>query len=55
MDARELRARARHYRRTAALVSDEEAARALLELADEYDATADRLTTKEPTPRAAQC
>jgi hypothetical protein len=53
MDAHELRAKALHYRRIAALVSDEVAAKALLELAAEYASLADRMDESEPTPGAA--
>jgi hypothetical protein len=54
MDAQELRAKALHYRRIAALVSDEAAAKALLELAADYASLADKLEESEPTPGAAQ-
>jgi hypothetical protein len=55
MDAEQLRRLAARYRRTASLVSDEDAAKALLELAEKYESLADRLTTKEPTQGAAEC
>jgi hypothetical protein len=50
MDAQELRAKALHYRRVAALVSDEAVAKALLELAAEYTSLADRMEESEPNP-----
>ena len=53
MDARELRAKALHYRRIASLVTDERVAEALLELAAEYASLADKLED-EPTPGAAE-
>jgi hypothetical protein len=42
-DPRQLRARAVHYRRTAALVSDDDMRNALLELADKCEAMAELL------------
>jgi hypothetical protein len=42
MDEQELRRQAEHYKRVAALVSDEGIAEALLELAATYEAMADR-------------
>jgi hypothetical protein len=54
MDAKELRQRAMHYRRVAGTVSDEAVAKALLELAVEYDSLADRMDETEPTPRATE-
>ena len=54
MNAKDLRQRAMHYRRMAPSVSDEAVAKALLELAAEYDSLADRLDDTEPTPRATQ-
>jgi hypothetical protein len=53
MDAHELRAKALHYRRIAALVSGE-VAEALLELAADYASLADKLEESEPTPEAAK-
>jgi hypothetical protein len=53
MNARELRAKALHYRRIASLVTDETVGEALLELAAEYASLADRMEG-EPTPRAAE-
>ena len=53
MDARELRAKAMHYRRIADLVSGE-VAEALLELAADYASLADRMEESEPTPGAAK-
>jgi hypothetical protein len=41
MIARELRAKAAELRRTARLVSDDDIARALVELAEHYEALAD--------------
>jgi hypothetical protein len=52
MDARELRQKAMHYRRVASSVSDEAMAKALIEVATEYDSLADKLEETEPTPRA---
>ena len=49
MDARELRERAEHYRRTAILVSDEDISKALLELAKHYAALAQHLMQEEPS------
>ena len=46
MDARELRKRAEHYRRVAMVVSDEDLAKELLELAEHYAALA--RTQEEP-------
>jgi hypothetical protein len=46
-DPRRLRARAMHYRRTAALVSDEQIRDALLELADKFEAMADQLEKQD--------
>jgi hypothetical protein len=46
MDARELRERAEHYRRVALLVSDKDISKALLELAERYEALA--RTQEEP-------
>jgi hypothetical protein len=40
MDARELRAKAEHYKRIASLVTDEDISKALLELAAKYEAMA---------------
>jgi hypothetical protein len=54
MNAKELRQRAMHYRRLAPSASDEAVAKALLELAAEYDSLADRLDETEPTPGATQ-
>jgi hypothetical protein len=54
MDARQLRAKAAHYKRVAQLVSDAETATALLELAAEYESLADNLAEDEPTPGAAK-
>ena len=51
MDARELRERAEHYRRVALLVSDEDASKALLELAEHYAALA---RTLEPPPEMTE-
>jgi hypothetical protein len=48
MDARELRKRAEHYRRVALVVSDEDVSRALLELAERYEALARTLTQEDP-------
>ena len=53
MDAHELRAKALHYRRIAALVRGE-VAEALLELAADYASLADKLEESEPTPGAAK-
>jgi hypothetical protein len=53
MDAQQLRAKAMHYRRIAALVSGE-VAEALLELAADYASLADRMEESEPTPGAAK-
>ena len=50
MDPRELLAAATRYRRTALLVSDDEMTRGLLELAEEYEALADRLSNEGPPP-----
>jgi len=50
MDARELRERAEHYRRTALLVTDEDTSKALLELAERYAALARSLMQEEPPP-----
>jgi len=50
MDARELRERAEHYRRTALLVTDEDTSKALLELAERYTALARSLMQEEPPP-----
>ena len=44
------RAKALHYRRVAALVSDEAVAKALLELAAEYTSLADMMEESEPNP-----
>jgi hypothetical protein len=49
MDARELRERAEHYRRTALLVSDEGTSKALLELAEHHAALARGLMQEEPS------
>jgi hypothetical protein len=54
MDARELRAQAAHYKRVAQLVSDPDVAKALLELAAEYESLADGLVEQKPTPWAAK-
>jgi hypothetical protein len=48
MDARELRKRAEHYRRVALVVSDEDLSKALLELAERYEALARTLTQEDP-------
>ena len=50
MDARKLRERAEHYRRTALLVTDEDTSKALLELAERYTALARSLMQDEPPP-----
>jgi hypothetical protein len=42
MDEQELRRQAAHYKRVASLVSDEDIAEALLELAATYETMADR-------------
>jgi hypothetical protein len=47
LDPRRLRARAMHYRRTAALVSDDEMRHALLELADKCEAMAEQLEAQD--------
>jgi hypothetical protein len=54
MDARELRAQAAHYKRVAQLVSDPDVAKALLELAAEYESLADGLVEQKPTPGTAK-
>jgi hypothetical protein len=43
MDEQELRRQAAHFKRVALLVTDEDLAEALLELAATYEAMADRL------------
>jgi hypothetical protein len=43
MDERELRRQAAHFKRVASLVSDDAITEALLELAAEYEALADKL------------
>ncbi len=54
MDAWQLRAQAAHYKRVAQLVSDPDVAKALLELAAEYESLADSLVVEKPTPGAAK-
>lgn len=49
MDPQELRRLAVHYKRVASLVSDKAVTEALLELAAEYEAMADR-SAHEPRP-----
>jgi hypothetical protein len=51
MDAQELRKRAEHYRRVALVVSDEDLSKALLELAERYEALARTLTQEDPRRR----
>jgi hypothetical protein len=53
MTARELRAKALHYRRVADLVTDDALSQAFSELAAEYASLADTMED-EPTPRAAE-
>jgi hypothetical protein len=50
MDARELREKARQYRRAALLVTDEDAAKAMLELAEHYAALALALEREKAPP-----
>ena len=50
MDARELREKARQYRRAALLVTDEDAAKAMLELAEHYAALARVLEREQALP-----
>jgi hypothetical protein len=54
MDARELREKAMYYRRVARSVSDEAIAKALLEVAVEYDSLADRLERNRTDPEGSQ-
>jgi hypothetical protein len=54
MDARELREKAMYYRRVARSVSDEAIAKALLEVAAEYDSLADRLERNRTDPEGSQ-
>jgi hypothetical protein len=51
MDERELRAKASHYKRIASLVTDEDIAEALLKLAAEYEAMAEKLRIAPPDRR----
>jgi hypothetical protein len=52
MNATELRQWAMHYRQLAGTARDEAVAKALRELAAEFDSLADRLDATEPTPGA---
>jgi hypothetical protein len=54
MDARELREKAMYYRRVAMSVSDEAIAKALLEVAAEYDSLADKLERNRTDPGGSQ-
>jgi len=54
MDIRELRAKSLHYRRVAQLVSDQDLAQALDELAAEYASLADRMEEEAKRTGAAQ-
>jgi hypothetical protein len=51
MNARELQERADHYRRVASLVNDEDVVKALLELAEHYEALARALPQEAPAAR----
>jgi hypothetical protein len=51
MDEQELRRQAAHYKRVASLVSDEDIAEALLELAAAYEGMADSLRSAPPEGR----
>ena len=46
-DPQELRRRAEHYRRTAALVTDAQLSQALLDLAQSYETRAKKLLAKD--------
>ena len=54
MDPQELRRLAAHYKRVASLVSDKAVTEALLELAAEHEAVADRLCARTPSPSEPQ-
>jgi hypothetical protein len=53
-DPQELRRRAEHYRRTAALVTDAQLSQALIELARSYETRAERIATGEGEDQSAE-
>jgi hypothetical protein len=54
MDARELRERAEQYRRASRLVTDKDAAKGMLEVAELYEARARALAREQVPPEEPQ-